>query len=166
MGLPINVDEVLHGRSVEWERLEFKKGWNPEEVLRTLCAFANDFHNLGGGYLFIGIAEDRGQPVLPPAGLNPETLDNIQKEVLSLGYRIFPAYHPIMELYVVDGRHILVLWAPGGQSRPYKVPDSLAKDNTSHSYYIRKGSATVRAKHQDEVELISLAAQVPFDDRM
>lgn len=52
MALPLNIDDVLLGRSVEWERLEFKKNWNPEDVLHTLCAFANDFHNLGGGYLF------------------------------------------------------------------------------------------------------------------
>jgi predicted HTH transcriptional regulator len=54
MRLPINIDDVLRGQTVEWERLEFKKGWNPEAILHTLCAFANDFHNLGGGYIFIG----------------------------------------------------------------------------------------------------------------
>ena len=40
--LPINVDELLKGQIVEWERLEFKKGWNPEDVIHTMCAFAND----------------------------------------------------------------------------------------------------------------------------
>jgi len=49
--LPINLSSLLHGRSVEWERLEFKRGWNPVEVLHTVCAFANDFHNFGGGYI-------------------------------------------------------------------------------------------------------------------
>lgn len=33
MPLPINITEVLHGKTVEWERLEFKKGWNPEAVM-------------------------------------------------------------------------------------------------------------------------------------
>src|SRR5262249_22811510 len=33
------------GRLVERERLEFKEGWNPEAVLHTGCAFANDFPN-------------------------------------------------------------------------------------------------------------------------
>lgn len=46
--------------------LELKKGWNPADVLHTLCAFANDFHNLGGGYIVIGVAEENGRPVLPP----------------------------------------------------------------------------------------------------
>jgi ATP-dependent DNA helicase RecG len=66
MPLPININEILKGRLVEWERLEFKKGWNPEAVLNTLCAFANDFHNWGGGYIFIGIEAKQGRPILPP----------------------------------------------------------------------------------------------------
>ena len=80
MPLSINITEVLHGKTVEWERLEFKKGWNPEAVMHTLCAFANDFHNLGGGYMFIGIDEKHDRPVLPPVGLKPKDLDRIQKE--------------------------------------------------------------------------------------
>ncbi len=62
MNLPINIHKVLQGRPVEWERLEFKRGRNTEAVLHTLCAFANDFHNLGGGYIFLGIADDNGSP--------------------------------------------------------------------------------------------------------
>ena len=49
MNLPININQLLNGKAVEWERLEFKKGWNPEDILHTICAFANDFHNLDGG---------------------------------------------------------------------------------------------------------------------
>jgi predicted HTH transcriptional regulator len=88
MRLPINIDDVLHGQTVEWERLEFRQGWNPEAVLHTMCAFANDFHNLGGGHIFIGVAEEDGQPVLPPAGLPPNKLDCIQKEILEIGHRM------------------------------------------------------------------------------
>jgi len=39
MGLPINISELIHGKVVEWERLEFKEGWNPEDVLHSVCAF-------------------------------------------------------------------------------------------------------------------------------
>jgi len=62
MSLPGNMHKVLQGLPVEWERLEFKRGWNPEAILHSLCAFANDFHNLGGGYIFLGIADDNGSP--------------------------------------------------------------------------------------------------------
>jgi predicted HTH transcriptional regulator len=63
MKLPINIESLLASRSVERERLEFKAGWNPKAVLHTMCAFANDFHNLGGGYIIIGVGEDNGRPV-------------------------------------------------------------------------------------------------------
>ena len=63
MDLPININDILQARTVESERLEFKKGWNPLAVLHTLCAFANDFHNWGGGDIGIGVEEADGQPV-------------------------------------------------------------------------------------------------------
>lgn len=95
MSLPININDLLHGKSVEWERLEFKTGWNPLDVLHSICAFANDFHNLGGGYIVVGVAEENGRPQLPPVGLDSASFDAIQKEILSLGYSsIQPAYHP------------------------------------------------------------------------
>ena len=76
---------------MEWERLEFKRGWNPEAVLHTLCAFANDFHNLGGGYIFIGIADNNGRPELPPAGIPAGQLDSMQKKILQpIEVRILP----------------------------------------------------------------------------
>ena len=164
MSLPVNLEEMLQGRSVEWERLEFKEGWNPEPILHTLCAFANDFHNLDGGYLFIGIAEQDGKPIRPPVGLNPATLDSLQKQILEMGYKIQPSYHPVVEPCVVDDKHILVLRAPGGQNRPYKAPEAWSHTHT-YKYYIRKGSSTVAARGHDETELMSLAANIPFDDR-
>ncbi len=167
MSLPLNIQDLFSGRVVEWERLELKEGWNPEEVVRTVCAFANDFHNWGGGYLVIGVAEDDGKPVLPPKGLEPGQIDSIQKAMLNLGHSaIQPAYHPVMAPVEVQGKHVLVLWAPGGQTRPYKARVSLAKDSNEWGWFIRKGSSTVRAKGADERELLSLAATVPFDDRM
>ena len=166
MNLPLNINDLLTARTVEWDRLEFKAGWNPEAVLHTMCAFANDFHNLGGGYIIIGVDENNGRPVLPPAGLPATQLDAIQKEIVELCYRMVPYYHPIIAPCEVNGRHILVLWATGGQARPYNTPVSLAKNEREFAYYIRKGSVTVRARHQDETELMSLSATVSFDDRM
>jgi hypothetical protein len=167
MALPININDLLNGKPVEWERLEFKAGWNPEAVLHTLCAFANDIHNLGGGYILIGIAEENGRPVLPAVGLDPAQIDSIQKELLNLGFSaIAPYYHPIAVPVEIDGRHVLVLWALGGPTRPYKAKISLGKDGKEFAYYIRKGSSTVRARGVDETELMSLASTVPHDDRI
>lgn len=165
--LPVKLDEILHGKAVEWERLEFKAGWNPKAVLHTLCAFANDFHNLGGGYIVLGVEERNGTPVLPPTGLETGDLDAIQKELLNLGENdIRPKYHPTLIPFEVSGRMVAILWVPGGQSRPYKARTNLGKDEREFAYYIRKGSSTVKAAGADEQELMGLTATVPFDDRI
>jgi ATP-dependent DNA helicase RecG len=68
--LPLNLDDLLRQRTVEGERIEYKAGWNPDPIIRTLCAFANDFENLGGGYVVIGQdCDEAGRPIFPPAGM-------------------------------------------------------------------------------------------------
>ena len=165
MALPINIQELFTGRTVEWERLEFKEGWNPEEAIHAICAFANDFHNWGGGYLVFGVKEQDGRPLMPPAGLEAGQVDSIQRKLLELGHRIQPPYHPICEPVEVQGRQVLVVWVPGGEMRPYKAPVSLAKENREWGYYIRLHSTTTRAKGELEQELLALANRIPFDDR-
>ena len=107
--LPINIEDLLFKRTVESERIEYKADWNPQSILHTLCAFANDFHNLGGGYV-VGIAEEHGRPKLPPLGLSPQKIDSIQKELLNLESNVITsAYHTLTGVYEIDGKMILVL---------------------------------------------------------
>jgi ATP-dependent DNA helicase RecG len=47
MTLPVNIDDLINHRKVEWARIEYKEGWNPEKVLHTLCAFANVMREIG-----------------------------------------------------------------------------------------------------------------------
>ena len=164
--LPINIDRLLRQRTIESERVEYKAGWNPESVLHTLGAFANDFHNLGGGYVVLGVEEREGRPVLPPKGLDPDAIDGIQKELLNLGNSaIQPPYHPLTAVHEIDGKTIFVLYAPGGETRPYRTKVSLSAASREWAYHIRKHNSTVRARGEDERELLGLAATVPFDDR-
>lgn len=130
-----------------------------------LCT-ANDFENLGGGYVVIGQDCDaHGQPVFPPAGLQENQLDKIQQELLAACQLIQPPYFPALSVHSVAGRHLIVLQAPGGMHRPYKAPASVKAKHKSWHYYIRRYSSTVEAKGDVELELLSLTAQVPWDDR-
>jgi len=163
MALPVNIAELINGRTVEWERIEFRKGWNPERTLRTITAFANDFNNWGGGYIILGIEEKNGKPILPPKGLKLSEIDKIQKELNNLCRKIIPNYFPIVEPVDFMDKKILILWCPGGSVRPYKCPSKLGKD-TQYFYYIRRFSSTVKPTMEEEKELIS--NQIPFDDRV
>ena len=59
MGLPTNIETLLTGNVVEWARIEFKTSWMPEASLKTICAFANDIDNWGGGYIVLGVKEKK-----------------------------------------------------------------------------------------------------------
>ncbi len=164
--LPINLEDLLRQRTVEGDRIEYKAGWNPDPTIRTLCAFANDFENLGGGYIIIGQdCDEKGQPIFPPVGLRANQIDKIQKELLKFSNLIQPPYFPILSVERFEGRNLIVLWAPGGQNRPYKAPRSVTAKKKDYRYYIRRYSNTVEAKGEIERELIGLAATIPFDDR-
>ena len=168
MALPVNIDELLHGNTIEWDRIELKKGWNPEKILHSICAFANDFNNLDGGYIIVGVEEQNGIAKLPPLGLGPDQLDAIQKKLIELSFKIVPYYVPVSNPYLIENKHILVLWAPAGDMRPYKVPVSLSEKSTEKAWYIRRGSKTVKVKEgsEDERRLIELTYRIPFDDRI
>lgn len=55
MALPINIDDLINRRVVESARVEYKKNWNAEPIVHSICAFANDIDNWGGGYLIVGV---------------------------------------------------------------------------------------------------------------
>ena len=61
----------------------------------------------------------------------------------------------------------VVIWAPGGEMRPYKCPVSLSRkksDGAEWAYYIRNLSHAVRANRDEEIALVRRANRTPFDD--
>ena len=64
--IPININDLLALQGVESERLEFKKAWHNKprikggpfwQIIHTISAFANDYYNVNGGYIIIGVEE-------------------------------------------------------------------------------------------------------------
>ncbi|MBN2747787.1 MAG: KTSC domain-containing protein [Bacteroidales bacterium] len=168
MALPINIDELLHGNTIEWDRIELKKGWNPEDIIHTICAYANDINNWDGGYIIIGVEDENGKAKLPPIGLHIQELDAIQKKLIELGHKLSPVYIPVFQPYLINGKYILVIYAPAGDNRPYKAPDSLSEKRSERAMFIKRGSKTIKVKvgSDDERRLIELTARIPFDDRI
>lgn len=41
----VGVEELLNDQRIESSRIEFKAGWNPDSIYRSICAFANDVDN-------------------------------------------------------------------------------------------------------------------------
>lgn len=166
--LQINPDDLLHCRSVESARVEFKESWNPEttgpQVLRTICAFANDLHNLNGGYIVIGVGEEGGHAILPPSGLLPEKVEAAQKWIRGNCQRLDPPYSPILSPETFGDRLILVVRVPASDMRPHRGPSA---DHKRGRYWVRLGAETVDAEQRGHMlrALIEQTNRVPWDDR-
>ena len=166
MAIPTNIKTLLSGEVVEWARIEFKETWDAAASLKTICAFANDLDNWGGGYIVIGVEEHNGRPVYPLKGVSVEKLDVYQKEIYAKCKLIRPAYTPIVGIETYQDKQFIILWCPGGDNRPYSSPKTMARDNKERIHYIRKASNTVEPSDDEEKDLFNLANRVPFDDRV
>ena len=163
MGIPINFQTILDGVIVENERIEFKQTWDPQSSLKTICAFANDLNNWGGGYIVIGVREkEDGTREL--MGVNPNNVDACLKDILNKSRLIQPAYCPVSDVVEHAGKIFIVLWCPGGSTRPYSSPKSMGK-KSERVRWVRRLSSTVVPSMEEERDLYSLANNVPFDDR-
>ncbi|RKZ40672.1 MAG: hypothetical protein DRQ49_07630 [Gammaproteobacteria bacterium] len=166
--LPINLDDLIYALAVESVRLEFKKTYSEptlEQIIHTICAFANDFHNLNGGYIVIGIEEQNGLPILPSVGLDSQNIDKIQQKIRGNCSRIAPKYLPIISPEIYQGKQILVIWVPASDIRPHNAPIKWQKGKQERAYYVRIGSETIEAKDDIFTQLMQMTAKVPFDDR-
>lgn len=163
--LPIGIGELLSG-AVENARIELKASWDAEttgyQVLKTLCAFANDLQNLNGGYVVIGVAEREGGAVRPVQGIPDAQLDVAQKWIRGNCNRIDPVYMPVFDTPELDGKRLLVLWAPASDVRPHQAPDG---PQGQREHWVRIGSQTIKARGEQLTALLQQTARVPFDDR-
>ena len=166
MSIPTNIMTLLSCDVVEWARIEFKETWDAEASLKSVCAFANDLDNWGGGYIVIGVEEKGGCPVYPLKGVSADKIDFYQKSILSKCKLIRPAYLPIVEVIDYENKKFIVLWCPGGDNRPYSSPKTMGKDNEERIHYIRKMSNTVEPSDDEVKDLFNLANRIPFDDRV
>ena len=163
MALPTSIETLLGGQVVEWARIEFKETWDPQASLKTICAFANDIDNWGGGYLVLGVREAGGRR--EPIGVPSERVDPWLKDMLNKCKLIQPPYMPITEVCSHEGKTFIVIWAPGGSQRPYSSPKSMGS-RSERTHWIRKMASTVAPSHAEELDLYTLANNVPFDDRV
>lgn len=166
MALPINTEDLLNKRKVEGNRIEFKKGWNPVDIYHSICAFANDFDNLGGGYVLVGVEENEyGIAKRPVTGINIEAMDGILKQIVGFNNMFDPYFLPRTSVEEVDGQQVLVIWAPSGVNRPYAIPQDVTAKVKQMRYYIRSGSSSIIAKGEVLDELRDMTNREPFDER-
>lgn len=83
---------IIENNRAECDFVEYKKSYQQEDkILKTICAYANNFMNRDYGYLFIGIEEQddktndiKAIPVRPITGLLEGQLEVAENHIKSL----------------------------------------------------------------------------------
>ncbi len=143
-------------KAIDWEqrlaqesvRVEWKENVADElGVVKTLCAFANDIQQVGGGQVICGIREEKdrhGTSSAKVVGLESKRLTEIKNKVLSICRdNVEPPLVPAVEEYPVRGnpaQRVLVFAITASQfAHRYKI-----KDQGVH-YYVRINDRTQQA---------------------
>ena len=99
---------------VEWKR----RVADVDDVLRTITAFANDFQNLGGGYVVCGAEElrdEHGFSRVEFPGLTAARFRELEGKVMADARgKIDPPVTPLVEEFPgsVEGQRVLVFIVP------------------------------------------------------
>lgn len=165
MAIPVNIDDLINHRVVESTRIEYKSDFNPDPIIRSICAFANDIDNMGGGYIIVGVEESNGAPVFPIKGIEQFRVDGILKKLREYCHHIEPLYEPVVEPILYGDVYVIVIWVSGGYGRPYKAPKDVTSKYSTKYYYIRKFANSVIASNEEEKELFYASSDIPYDDR-
>lgn len=151
----------------ESEQIEWKENVADEDdVVKTLSAFANDWSNLGGGYVICGAREDRdehGFPQLVEAGLSARRLKEVENRVLAgCRDRVSPPIVPLVEELPAanaDAR-ILVFIMPATRSAHL-----FAQRNQAGRYFVRISRETREARNGVLRELLVRKGEIEAWDR-
>jgi len=145
MTFQIDLEQISRRESEQTEWKESVADVN--DVVATLCAFANDLQNRGGGYVVCGAGEaqdEHGFPKLVRRGLTARRLKEIEHATLACCRdRVSPPLAPLLqEVQAEDSaRRILVFVQPStGTAHTFRRN----KDGAKH--FVRVGRSTIEAR--------------------
>lgn len=142
----IDLDQLAQRES---EQIEWKENVaDVDDVVATLCAFANDLANLGGGYVVCGAREakdDHGFPILLRTGLSAERFREIENRTLArCRDRVSPPLAPLISELAAEtpDRRILVFIQPATPSA-----HTARRGSEGAKHFVRIGRSTIEARN-------------------
>ena len=161
----VDLDELAKRES---ERVEWKENAaDIRELAKTAVAFANDYANLGGGYIVCGareIKDEYGFQKMLRVGLTSSRLKEVENKLLAiLRENVNPPITPTIDEIPVDSEYrILVFIVPASQ----KLHSLTSNPGENGVVYYRDGRETRVAKNGTLRELLVRKNAVePWDNQ-
>lgn len=151
----------------ESERVEWKENVaDIEDIVKTAVAFANDYSNLGGGYIVCGAAETKdeyGFQKIVLKGLDSTRFKEIEgKTSALLRERVSPSIVPVIEEIQVDSERIILVFIITASDKAHSFRNLRTGETV---YYIRVGRQTREARNGLMMDLFRLKGVIPPWDK-
>ena len=170
-------NSIIQQNHIESDYIEYKKSaMFKAKILKTACAYANNYMNREVGLLFIGIEEINNQetgekafPVRPIIGIEERMIETTENSLKKLLSEIHPRinYHLIQDK--MDDRYYIILAVEPGNTGPYQTSDRAWKDKEiglKPGRYIRLKRDTRLPSTREEFELLKKFANYAFSSNL
>ena len=169
--------DIIESGAVESDYIEYKKSASGRDtILKTACAFCNNYMNREIGLIFIGVEEVddkengiKAVPKRPISGVDDEKIESTENSIKSLLSNITPVpkYHLLQD--EIDGRTYIIIAVEPGNDGPYETKQQAEKDksiNLKAGRYIRVRRDTRLPNKREEFELLKKFADFHFSSEL
>lgn len=156
-------NEILKNRTAECSYIEYKASEQQlDKILKTICAYGNNYYNNDIQYIFIGVEEENSDdnkaiPILPIKGISEGRLEKCKNTLNSLRPFLYP--HVAFEIISnkVDGVSYLLIVVLRQTGGPFMVTEKAEKENKIRlkpGRYVRIEADTRLARVDEEYDLL------------
>ncbi len=156
-------NEYLVSRKAECSHIEYKSSEEQlDKILKTLCAYANNYRDNEYSFIFIGVEEvnnevEKSIPNLPIKGIEEAHLEKAKNKINSLRPYIYPNAKFDVLTNKFNEKFYLLIVMEKQNNGPYSVSDKVIHDkrfSLKPGRYVRIGSESRLASIVEEYDLL------------
>ena len=158
-----HANEILKNRTAECSYIEYKASEQQlDKILKTICAYGNNYYNNDVQYLFIGVEEENSDdnkaiPMLPIKGILEGRLEKSKNTINSLRSFLYPNVAFDVVANKLDGTSYLMVIVMRQTGGPFMVAEKAEKDKKvklKPGRYVRIEAETRLARVDEEYDLL------------
>ena len=156
-------NDILYKRVAECSYIEYKKSvLQRDKILKTICAFGNNYYDNDLQYLFIGVEEvndekNKAIPKLPITGIEEGELEVCKNKLNSLRSYLYPNVSFEVLANEFQGKKYLLVVVPRETGGPFMVSEKAENDKKigiKPGRYIRIEAQSRLARVDEEYDLL------------
>lgn len=164
-------NEILEDKTAECSYIEYKASDQQlGKILKTICAFGNNYYDNDVQYIFIGVEEENSDdskaiPILPLKGIPEGRWEKCKNTIRSLRSFLYPNVAFEVVSNELDGKGYLLLIVKRQSGGPFMVSEKVSRNKNiklKPGRYVRIEAETRLAHVDEEYDLLRKFANFHF----